>query len=144
MWLASGGATMAEHDHVPAYVQKHGPLETPVRVLRFASEIAALKREPGYQHGNRLARTVAKEGPLTVVLSIMRAGARAQEHRAAGPIALQCLEGTLRLHHGGHSLDLTPGELLVLDAGIPHSHEALTDCAFLLTLPSVAPVQPVE
>lgn len=131
---------MAEQEHVPAYVREHGPLEIPVRVLQFASEIAQLKREPGWQHGNRLAKTLAKEGPLTVVLSVMRAGARAQEHRAAGPVTLQCLEGTLRLHHAGHPLELVAGEMVVLDAGIPHSHEALTDCTVLLTLASAEQV----
>lgn len=130
---------MAEQEHVPAYVREHGPLETPVRVLQFANEIAQLKREPGWQHGNRLAKTMTKEGPLSVVLSIMRAGARAQEHRAEGPVTLQCLEGKLRLHHAGHPLDLVAGEMVVLDAGVSHSHEALTDCAILLTLTTAPP-----
>src|SRR5689334_2629702 len=71
-------------------------------------------------------------------------GARAQEHRAAGPVTLQCLEGTLRLHHAGHPLELGAGEMVVLDAGIPHSHEALTDCAVLLTLTSAEQVQHVQ
>ncbi len=125
---------MAAEDHVPAYVREHGPREVPVRVVKFASEIAMLKREPRWQHDNRLAKTLAKEGPLAVVLSIMRAGATVQEHQVDGPVTLQCLKGTLRLHYAGHPLDLVAGELVVLDAGIPHRHEALTDCAILVTI----------
>ena len=121
-------------EHVPAYVREHGPLEVSVRVLQVAKEIAMLKREPGWAHGDRLAKTLAKEGPLALVLSLMKAGAKAQQHRAAGPVTIQCLEGKLRLHTTGQPLELVAGEIVVLDAGIPHSHEALTDCAILLTL----------
>ncbi len=125
---------MTAHDHIPAYVREHGPREVPVRVLKFANEIAMLKREPGWQHDNRLAKTLAKEGPLAVVLSLVRAGTTVREHHAAGPVTLQCLEGTIRLHYTGHPLELVAGEMIVLDAGIPHSHEAITDCAVLLTM----------
>ncbi len=125
---------MPAEEHVPAYVREHGPLETPLRVLRLANEIALLKQEPGWEHDNRLAKTLAKEGPLAVVLSVMRARAHAQEHRAAGPVTIQCLEGTLRLQRAGQPIDLVAGDMVVLDAGVPHSHEAITDCAILLTL----------
>ncbi len=121
-------------EHVPAYVREHGPLDLPVHALQLANEIAMLKREPGWEHSDRLARTLAKEGPLSVVLSLMRAGARAQEHRAAGPVTIQCVEGRLRLHTTGQPLELVAGEIVVLNAGIPHSHEAVTNCAILLTL----------
>lgn len=123
---------MAAHDHVPAYVREHGPREVPVRVLRFANEIGMLKREPGWQRDTRLAKTLAKEGPLAVVLSLVRAGTTV--HQATGPVTLQCLEGTLRVHYAGHPLELVAGEMIVLDTDIPHSHEAITDCAVLLTM----------
>jgi quercetin dioxygenase-like cupin family protein len=122
------------NQHVPVYVREHGPLETSVRVLQIANEIAMLKREPTWAHDDRLAKTLAKEGPLALVLSLMRAGAKAEEHSAAGPVTVQCIEGTLRLYTGGHPLDLVAGEIVVLDAGVPHSHEAVTDCAILLTV----------
>lgn len=125
---------MAAHEHIPAYIRERGPMQLPVRRLHFASAIAMLKREPAWAHGNRLARTLAKEGPLAVVLSPMKAGASTQEHRAEGPITAQCLEGRLRLHAGGHPLDLVAGEMVVFDGGIPHLDEALTDCAVLLTM----------
>ncbi len=125
---------MAANKHIPAYVREHGPMETPVRVLQFANEIARLKRQSGWQRDNRLAKTLAKEGPVAVVLSLVRAGTTVREHQAAGPVTLQCLEGKMRLHYAGHPIELVAGEMVVLDAGIPHSHEAITDCAVLLTM----------
>jgi len=125
---------MSAQEQLPAYIRERGPMQLPVRRLHFASDIAMLKREPGWTHGNRLARTLVKQGPLAVVLSLMKAGASTQEHRAEGPITLQCLEGKLRLHAGGHPLDLVAGEMVVFDGGIPHRHAALTDCAVLLTM----------
>ncbi|HLZ69679.1 MAG TPA: cupin domain-containing protein [Dehalococcoidia bacterium] len=125
-------------ERVPAYVREHGPLELPVRVLRFGNEIARLRKEPGWQKSNRLARTLAKEGGLSVVLSLMKAGAIVQEHHAEGPVTLQCLEGRMRLHTAGHPIDLLSGEMVVLDGKLPHRHEALTDCAVLLLVSRAA------
>ena len=44
---------MASEEHIPAYVQEHGPLEIPLRLVRFDECIAALRLDPGWQRGER-------------------------------------------------------------------------------------------
>jgi len=126
---------MPDEEHVPAYVREHGPLQLPLRVIHLANEIGTLKQEAGSDRDKRLARTLAKEGQLRLVLTVMRAGDRLQEHQTEGALALQCIEGSLRLHTQiSHPIDLRAGELVALDGGVTHSVEAVTECAFLLTV----------
>ena len=44
------------------------------------------------------------------------------------------LSGHLRLHLPDQQCDLTAGQLLVLDRGVPFSLEALSESSFLLTV----------
>lgn len=121
-------------EQVPTYVREHGSLETPLRVVRFANEIATLKNEPAWQNGERVARTLAKEGRLRVVLSLMRRGSRLHEHQTEGATTIQCVEGRMRLLSPGREIELLAGELVALDGGVRHSVEAATECAFLVTI----------
>jgi quercetin dioxygenase-like cupin family protein len=121
-------------EHVPAYVREHGPLETALRVVGFANEIASLKDEPTWQRGERVARTLTKEGRLRIALVLMRQGSRLHEHKTEGATTIQCLEGRMRLLSLGREIELLPGELVALDGGVPHSAEAVSECAFLVTI----------
>ncbi len=122
-------------EHTPAYVREHGPLEVPLRVVKLDDALATLKQEPGWTRDNRLAHTLAKQGNLRVVLTVMRAGAELREHKAEGALTLQCVEGRLRLRiPRNHPIELVAGEFVALDAGVSHTVEAVTECAFLLTI----------
>lgn len=124
---------MAE-DQVPAYVREHGALESPVRLAHFSEELAAMKASRAWLDGDRTARTLTKDGALRIVLTAMKQGATLLEHHADGPLSLQCLAGTLRLSAAGQTLELREGDIASIDAAIPHSVEALAECAFLLTI----------
>jgi len=121
-------------DETPKYIRAHGPLELPIRVLRFEDQIGMLKREPAWENGKRAAKTLVKEGTLRVVLTLMRAGTELEEHKAAGPVTIQCLEGRVNVHSLKRSIELIEGEMIALDGGVPHSVEAVTESAFLLTI----------
>jgi quercetin dioxygenase-like cupin family protein len=126
---------MPAEEHVPTYVREHGPLETPLRLARLSEEIASLKLEPAWQRGERVARTLVKEGHLRAVLSLLPTGASLQEHQADGPVTVHCLQGRMRLQTPvAPAVTLSAGELVALDAGVRHSVEALDDTAFLVTL----------
>jgi quercetin dioxygenase-like cupin family protein len=126
---------MPAEEHVPSYVREHGPLATRLRIIRFANELASLKQDPAWQHGERVARTLVKEGRLRAVLTLMRAGTRLHEHQTEGAATIHCLSGRMRLDTvGSDPVELGEGELAALDAGVKHSVEAATECAFLVTL----------
>jgi quercetin dioxygenase-like cupin family protein len=57
------------------------------------------------------------------------------EHRAEARISIQGLVGKIRLHLPGRApVELSAGQLLALDCGMPHDVEALEESAFLLTV----------
>lgn len=115
---------------------KHGGREIAASVLNFdlQTEVDQLQQQPSYREGDHSGRTLVKEPDLRIVLMVFRAGARMQEHHASGPISIQALQGSLRAHLSDASIDLAPGQLLVLESGIRHDVEAIEDSAFLLTI----------
>jgi len=125
---------MAEREHIPAYVQQHGPLSAAVRLTHLRDELAELEREPAWAHADRLARTLTKQGPLRMVLVRLRAGARLAEHDAGGPVTIHCVMGNVRVLCAGQAFSLAQGDILTLDDALKHSVEAHDDAALLLTI----------
>lgn len=109
------------------------PLAGPTLFFHLQDEVARLREEPDWTAGRR-AITLAKHSGLRVVLTALRAGAVLDEHLAAGALAVQGLEGRIRFQAGGETRTLGPGDLLVLEPGLPHSVRADEESVFLLTV----------
>lgn len=109
-------------------------LAAPLLTFDLSQEIASLKQEPSWQRGDRNARTLVQEPGFRLVLTVLKAGAHMQDHRAAGWASVHGLEGHLRLESGEHSVDLSVGHLLVLEPQVVHSVEAVEESAFLLSI----------
>jgi quercetin dioxygenase-like cupin family protein len=75
----------------------------------------------------------AAEGVRAVVFAFS-AGQELTEHRAPAPILLQALEGELRVTAEGREVVLTPGGVLHLESGVPHSVVADVDGKLLLCI----------
>lgn len=87
------------------------------------------------QTTGRSSKTLAKYADFRIVLISMKANTRMDQHRAEGRISIQCLVGQLLIHlPNAQKADIAAGGVLVLDCGIPHDVEALTESAFLLTI----------
>jgi len=100
----------------------------------LAAEAAQLRYERGYREGDRNANTLVKASNFRVILTVLRAGAQLLAHQTAGAVAIQTLEGQLRLHVGGLPVDLPAGHLLALEPSVVHDVEAAVDSTFLLTI----------
>ncbi|MCC7155916.1 MAG: cupin domain-containing protein [Bryobacterales bacterium] len=109
------------------------PTAGPSLTFDLPEQIRELRQEPYWQSG-RNAKTLVKYDDLRIVLTAMRANTTIHEHRAAGRISVQTIEGHLRMHAGGREFDLPAGRVLVLDRTMPHDVVALEDSAFLLTI----------
>ncbi|MCC6859861.1 MAG: hypothetical protein IT158_14935 [Bryobacterales bacterium] len=109
------------------------PTGGPFLSFDLDAEIGQLARESYWQVG-RNAKTLAKYPDFRIVLTAIRAGARIQEHHAAGRIAVQTVRGHLKMRAAGQEFDLPLGHMLVLDRALKHDVEALEDSAFLLTI----------
>ena len=97
------------------------------------AQIEQLKCEPAWQNG-RNAKTMVKYPDFRIVLMLMKAKTRIEEHHADGRISVQTIAGHIRMHVAGKDFDLPVGHLLALDHEVRHDVEALEDSAFLLTI----------
>lgn len=78
--------------------------------------------------------TLLKTSDMEVLRLVMSAGKTIAEHKAPGEITVQCLEGKVVFTSGGNAKELVAGELLYLDAGVPHALDAVEDSSVLVTI----------
>ncbi|MCB5292045.1 DUF2249 domain-containing protein [Arthrobacter sp. SO3] len=97
--------------------------------------LAALPVDAGAVRSTR----VFKGAGAGVVRLTIDEGAVMREHTATAPILLQVLSGHAALDVGGERVDLPTGAIIHLDAGQPHSVEALTPAHLMLTICERAP-----
>lgn len=118
-------------------VREPGVLAATSLKFNVEEEIRQLQAEPRWQAGHT-AKTIAKYADFRVVLVVMKAGAQLVRHRTAGRISIQACRGSIRVLFSGEfeseTVDMSAGDLFLLDREVAHNVEALTDCAFLLTI----------
>ncbi|HEV7219297.1 MAG: hypothetical protein ACHP8A_15060 [Terriglobales bacterium] len=106
-------------------------------LLRFnlLDELRQLRQEDSWhRETGRSSKTLAKYPDFRIVLVLMKANTQMKEHHADGRISIHALHGKLRLHLPEQKIELSAGELMVLDHGIRHDLEALEESAFLITI----------
>lgn len=79
-------------------------------------------------------QTLLKTDQVQVVRMVMPQGKEIAEHKAPGPITVQCLEGKIAFATLGKTQELVAGQMLCLPAEEPHSLKCLEEASFLLTL----------
>ena len=77
------------------------------------SEISTLESHKPWPQG-MTSKMLLKTDDLRIVLIVMQAGARMDEHHSDGRISIQVLRGTIRIPVQDQVVDLTPGRLLAL------------------------------
>ena len=113
--------------------QMHGPLQS----FDVEAEVLRLREEKEWREGRRNAITLRKGEGLNVVLLVMRAGDRLDEHSAPGPISLSVREGRVRFTAADEVVEAGTETMLACDAGVRHSVEALSDAVCLLNVAAV-------
>jgi quercetin dioxygenase-like cupin family protein len=85
--------------------------------------------------GRRNAITLRTGEGLNVVLLVMRAGDRLDEHSASGPISLSARELRVRFTAADEVAEARTETVLTCDAvGVRHTVEALSDAVCVLTV----------
>jgi quercetin dioxygenase-like cupin family protein len=92
------------------------------------------------------AQNVLKAPGAHVVAFEFGAGQELHEHTAAHPVLIQALAGHLRLSHDDREVELRPGDLLHLQARVPHSVVALEESTLTVTIlvPEDGPTLPPQ
>jgi quercetin dioxygenase-like cupin family protein len=109
------------------------PLESPMLSFDLNTEIEKLRGKDAGQRG-QTSKTLVKYSDFRVVLTVMNAGARMEDHKTAGSISVQTVAGQIRMRMQDKVFELPTGHLLALDRGVVHDVEAVEDSAFLLTI----------
>lgn len=78
--------------------------------------------------------TLVRAEHLEVFRLILPAGKATPEHKAAGTITIQCLEGVAELNTNGQTQRLHAGEMVYLADAEPHAVKALEDTSLLVTM----------
>jgi quercetin dioxygenase-like cupin family protein len=97
-------------------------------LLRFdlLQELQQLRGEDSWgRETGRSSKTLAKYPDFRIVLILMKANTQMNQHRAEGRISIHQLLGKICVHLADRKVNVSAGELLVLDCGILHNLEAL-------------------
>jgi quercetin dioxygenase-like cupin family protein len=87
-----------------------------------------------YQDAGPAVTVLSDTGDACTVLFAFKAGQHLEEHRASSQILVQVLRGRITFTAEGTTVPAHVGTLLQLEAGVPHSLEALTNAVVLLIL----------
>lgn len=122
-----------------AFERPFRPVElTPSTLTSFPLQAMAqqLMTEDAFQTSGRNALTLIHHKALTVVLTVMRAGAVLEEHHAPAPVTLLPLFGEIVLVSAAETTrrTLDHSNAAVFAAQLPHRVEAQQDSAFVLVM----------
>ena len=110
------------------------PLHGPLQRFDLGAEAERLMEEGAWQRGQRNSITLRKGEGMNVVLLVMKAGDRLEEHAAPGPLSLSVREGRVRFMAEEEVAEAGSDTPLTCDAGVRHTVEALSDAVCLLTI----------
>lgn len=91
-------------------------------------------RPLGSSIGTTRTSTLYKTQHLEVFRMVLLAGKEMPEHKVAGELTVQCLEGSIEFSIGSTRDVMHPGDLKCLAGGIPHALRAIEDSSVLVTL----------
>ena len=113
-------------------------MEAPSFQFRLADEFRTLMEEPAWSTADRNARTLVHEDGLRIMLLMLKAGARIDEHQTRGWVSILVQHGRVRIGVHDETLEARGGDVIVLRHNVPHTVAADEDSGLVLTF--TAPV----
>lgn len=95
-----------------------------------------LLASPQVEREGKTARTLVKDPSLTVVLTVLRAGAQLLEHSAPGSVVVVPIRGDVKFEHEqqASATAVEGAQITVMGPGLRHRVVAQSDSAFLLII----------
>ena len=114
--------------------QELAALTAPLLTFNLEKEIERLRREEHWLKDGRISQTLVKYSDFRIVLILMQAGTVMREHKADARISIHGLSGRLMVQLPEKTVELSTGDLLVLEKCLPHDVSAVEESAFLLSI----------
>ena len=111
------------------------PIPESAQSFELVTAIKLLKDGAQFRATGHAARTLFKSPSLRIVLIVLRRDEELKEHKTNAPAALHVLEGSIRVALPDRSVEPVTGSLVVIEPGVPHDVIALSDSAFILSMP---------
>lgn len=105
----------------------------------FTGQIDSLRQDESFVRSGRAGRTLVKEGPLRLILTLIAKGVDIGTHHAVSPMTLIPLRGRLRYRVGDERFEIGEGEILYFGPGHAQDIQALEETALLLTIANEEP-----
>lgn len=96
--------------------------------------IAQIKNEPTWQTSERNTMTIFKSDSMRILLIGLHKNGELKTHTANGIISVQVLQGNIQFTAEQTRATLDKGQMLTLQANIPHSVLGLEESFFIVTL----------
>jgi quercetin dioxygenase-like cupin family protein len=105
---------------------------------------ASLVENITYQENKPAVTVLLKTESSKEIRIVMKQGQSMKEHKAPFPIIIELFEGTIDFGVHGENQTLTKGDLLALDANVPHDLTCIKDCIIRLSLSNFDSVERVN
>ncbi|MCA9530220.1 MAG: cupin domain-containing protein [Myxococcales bacterium] len=92
-----------------------------------------MRDEPAYQHGGLTSRTLIRTDDMRVVFLVLKTGREMQKHQVDETACVHVLSGTVTMRLPDRAVELSKGELLVMERGLAHDVVASEDSTLLIT-----------
>ena len=103
--------------------------------LQHAQPLDIIDVRPlGAELHQAVTTSLLKSPALQLMRLVLRAGEGMREHRVAGAVTVQCLEGEAVVTASSRRCRLNAGQLVMLPESEPHAVQALTDSSLLVTV----------
>jgi quercetin dioxygenase-like cupin family protein len=114
--------------------QELAALTAPMLTFNLKAEMERLRRQEHWLKDGRISETLVKYSDFRIVLILMKTGTMMQEHKADARISIQGLIGRVMVQLPEKTVQISSGDLLVLEKCLPHDVRAVDDSAFLLSI----------